>query len=242
MFWPDVIALKEFYHSPLGQISCLAIRKHIRHFWSEAKGDALLGLGFSTPYLLPYMNDAQIITACMPAAQGCIAWPEHAANRTLLVNETELPFADNTVHRVIMVHALENIEQVRQTMDELWRVLSPTGKLLIVVPNRHGIWVRASHTPFSYGRPFSASQLRQLLSEHSFVPMQETSALFFPPSERRTVLRMSRFLESLGHRFIPGFGGVLLMEAEKHLYAPALRSRQQRGCMIYKPATQPVGA
>lgn len=46
MFWPDVIALKEFYASPLGQTVSLNMRNHVRRFWGELKGDSLLGVGF----------------------------------------------------------------------------------------------------------------------------------------------------------------------------------------------------
>ncbi len=242
MLWPDVIALKEFYASALGQIACLSLRRRISALWGQAKGDSVVGLGFATPYLASFVGEAQSIFACMPAPQGVIHWPPNARNLSLMTDEAELPFADNSINRVLVVHALENSEQVRPMLSEIWRVLSPAGRLLVVVPNRRGIWARAPGSPFAYGQPFSAWQFRQLLSEQSFTPLHTTAALFFPPSTRRYILRAARFLEVVGSRFFAAFGGVLIVEAEKQIYAPAAQKARVRARKVYVPSTvQPAG-
>jgi SAM-dependent methyltransferase len=240
MFWPDVIALKEFYGSPLGQIACLAVRRRVRSFWPGVSGENVLGIGFATPYLLPFVEEAQGIFACMPAVQGVIHWPPGSANLSLLSDEAELPFPDNSMHHVLAVHALENSEHARQMMSEIWRVLTPAGRLLVIVPNRRGIWARSPQSPFAYGQPFTAPQLRQLLSEHSLTPLSSSSALFFPPSQRRYILRSARFWEEFGNRFFSSFGGILLMEAEKQIYATATQKALRRVRKSYVSATQPA--
>lgn len=241
MFWPDVIALKEFYTSPLGQVACQAVSRSIRKFWPSVKGESILGLGFATPYLQSFTEEAQKVFACMPAAQGVIHWPPQARNLSLLSDEAELPFADNSMSRVLMAHALENSERARQMLSEVWRIISPAGRLLVVVPNRRGIWARSPKSPFAYGQPFSSWQLRHLLSEHSFTPLASYSALFFPPSSRQFILRSSRIFEGAGSQFFPGFGGVLLLEAEKQIYAPAAQKARMRGRTAYVPIVQPAG-
>ena len=35
---------------------------------------------------------------------------------------------------------------------EAWRVLAAGGRLLVVVPNRRGLWARMDTTPFGHGR------------------------------------------------------------------------------------------
>jgi len=241
MFWPDVIALKEFYGSPLGQVACLAVRRRIRRYWPAIKGDTLLGLGFATPYLLPFLEEAQSVFACMPAMQGVVHWPQNAKNLSLLSDEAELPFADNSINRILIVHALENSESARRMMSEVWRVLSPAGRLIVIVPNRRGIWARSPQSPFAYGQPFTHWQLRQLLSEHSFTPLAGSAALFFPPRNARTMLRASSFLETAGGCLFKSFGGVLLMEAEKQIYAPIVqkswRSRKAFAPIAAQPAS-----
>jgi len=240
MFWPDVIALKEFYASALGKLTFLAIRRRIRRFWPNVKGDNILGLGFTTPYLQAMLEESPSVFACMPAAQGVIHWPGQVKNLSLLSDEAELPFGDNSIHRALVVHALENSEHVRPMLSELWRILSPAGRLLVIVPNRRGIWARSPRSPFAYGQPFTSWQLRQLLAEHSFTPLRSESALFFPPSERRYVLRSARFWEIIGGQFFSVFGGVLLMEAEKQIYAPSAQKARVRARRSYISVAQPA--
>lgn len=242
MFWPDVVALKEFYASPLGHLACHAVRHQILRFWPDATGEVLLGIGFAPPYLSSYLGKAQRVIACMPARQGVIHWPSQARNLTLLSDEAELPLPDNCVHRVLLMHALENSEHVRGMLSEIWRVLAPAGRVLAVAPNRHGIWARSSNSPFAHGQPFTTGQLRELLSEESFTPLRSDSALFFPPSRRRFLLRSARVLEGIGTHFFPAFGGVLLLEAEKRLYAPIMQKAYRKTRRVYIASAQPAGS
>jgi SAM-dependent methyltransferase len=241
MFWPDVIALKEFYATPLGRVASNTISRRIRRLWPSVSKESVLGIGFTPPYLSSLTEEAQSVFACMPASQGVIHWPPGARNLSLLSDESELPFPDNSVNRVLVIHAIENSEQVRQMMSEIWRVLSPAGRVIAVVPNRHGIWARSPKSPFAYGQPYTSWQFRQLFSEHSFTPLHSFAALFFPPSARRYVLRSARFWEGAGSHFFPRFGGVLLMEAEKQIYAPLMQKARSRGRKIYAPVAQPAG-
>jgi SAM-dependent methyltransferase len=200
----------------------------------------VLGIGYTTPYLVPHLNNNQRVFACMPAAQGVIHWPLQKPNLTFLSDECELPFADNSMQRVLLVHSLENSEHTRQLMTEMWRILSPTGRLLAVVPNRRGIWARSPRSPFAHGHPFTHWQLRQLFAKHSFTSINTASALFFPPSARKYILRSSGVWENIGRNFFPGFGGVILMEAEKQIYAPALQKARSSSKVDYIPVTQPL--
>ena len=81
----------------------------------------------------------------------------------MLVDETELPLIDEGADRILLVHMLEWSENPLELLRELWRVLAPNGRLLLIVPNRRGLWARVDTTPFGYGSPFSRSQLTKLL-------------------------------------------------------------------------------
>src|SRR3546814_9509344 len=131
----------------------------------------------------------------MPAGQGAVNWPVGELSLTALVFDEELPLPDSSVDRVLMVHSLEYAENPRETLKELWRVLAPGGRLVIVVPNRRGVWARMEHTPFGSGRPYSRGQLTALLRETNFTPAASTEALFFPRSKMRTVLRFRNVFE-----------------------------------------------
>jgi SAM-dependent methyltransferase len=220
MFWPDVIELKSFYASALGQIACRAIRRRIHQIWPEAKGETLLGVGYATPYLLPYLDKSDLVVACMPAGQGVVHWPLGQKNLSIIMDEAALPFPTGTVNRLLLVHALEHTEQTRRLLAEAHRVLTPSGRLLVVVPNRRGIWARSPASPFAHGQPFSIGQLKRLLGECQFTVLQTQQALYMPPVKRNFILRSARIFEILGMAFFTAFGGVILTEAEKQIYAP----------------------
>lgn len=220
MFWPDVVELKSFYASFLGQVACLALRRQIRNLWPEARHETLLGLGYTPPYLLPYLEKGDLVIACMPAGQGVVHWPQGRPNLSVLVDEGQLPFPSGTVNRMILVHALEHSEHARHLLAEAHRVLTPSGRLLVVVPNRRGIWARAPGSPFAQGQSFTPGQLKRLLAECRFTALSLRTALFFPPTKRRFLLRSYRLFEILGMAFFPAFSGVILTEAEKQIYAP----------------------
>jgi hypothetical protein len=98
--------------------------------------------------------------------------------------------------------------------------LAPEGRILIVVPNRRGVWARLDTTPFGTGRPYSRSQLEALLVQSLFTPIEWDSALHLPPFDRRILLRSAAAWERFGSRAWPAFAGVLIVEARKETMAP----------------------
>jgi SAM-dependent methyltransferase len=174
--------------------------------------------------------------ALMPAALGVLGWPSEGPNRVTLADEGELPFADYSIDRVLIVHAVETSEQIRPMLKEIWRVLAGGGRLLIVVPNRRGIWARLDRTPFGSGRPYTMSQLSQLLRDELFTPIGSDTALFIPPLRKRMILRSAPAWERIGKRWFPTFAGVVLIEATKQIYAKPAVARMPRRRLIYTPA------
>ncbi|MBF0323329.1 MAG: methyltransferase domain-containing protein, partial [Magnetococcales bacterium] len=131
--WNDIVDLRDFYASTLGQVAGHQIGDRIRMMWPNVAGMRMLGLGFATPYLQPFRNEAERVVAIMPASQGVIPWPEDGPGLVTVAEETELPLPDRSIDRLLLVHALESAEPVRVLMRELWRVLADGGRLLMVV-------------------------------------------------------------------------------------------------------------
>jgi SAM-dependent methyltransferase len=226
--WSDVIDLRDFYGSALGQTARRMIRRQIRLLWPDNQGMSVLGLGFATPYLRPFREETERVIAIMPSSQGVLPWPSEGPGLVCLAEETELPLPDRSIDRVLLIHALESTEQVRATLREIWRVLADGGRLLVVTPNRRGIWARLERTPFGQGRPYTPSQLTKLLRDNMYTPLQTASALYMPPFKSRFLLRTALAWERLANRWFSGFAGVLLVEAAKQIYA-ASALREQPG-------------
>jgi SAM-dependent methyltransferase len=214
----DAQDLSSFYDEPIGQVARRSIGQRLRLAWPDLQGLRLLGLGFATPYLRPLLGEAERVVALVPADQDIIAWP---ASRPLVAlgEEDALPFPDAFFDRVMMVHGLETAEATRPLMRQIWRVLAPQGKLLLVVPNRASLWAQVERSPFAHGRPFNRGQLDHLLRQSMFVPERWDTALYFPPSRMRRLVRNGAGWERIGRRLWPQLAGVHIVDATKSLYA-----------------------
>jgi len=234
----DVTELRDFYSGPLGAVVRRLLGQEIRALWPSERGMRIAGLGYATPFLGQFRGEAERVVSLMPAAQGVIAWPSGAAPLTALVEPTELPLPDACIDRMLIVHGLEVEEGPRALLREAWRVLAPQGRLLLVVPNRRGIWARAEATPFGQGQPFSRTQLLRLLGDTFFDPGSSREALHLPPFPRIGV-RSALAWERVGRRLWPAFAGVYLIEASKRLYAPVAPARRPRFARVLEPALAP---
>lgn len=236
----DIIELREFYATTLGHLAERSIAAALKPLWAPMPSERLVGLGYAVPWLDRLRGTAERTFAFMPAGMGAAAWPADGKSLTALVFDEELPLPDSAIDRILMVHALEHSEDPRETLKEMWRVLSPGGRLVIVVPNRRGLWARFETTPFGSGRPFSKGQLMKLLRDANFTPGLWNEALLFPPSNSRAVMRGTQWLETLGHRLAVPFAGALVVEAQKRLYQGLpVSSRSSR--RVFVPVLSPQG-
>lgn len=240
----DVVDLREFYVSPLGQTVRRLLRDRLTRLWPDVKGETILALGYGTPLLRPWLGKAERVLAMMPETQGVAFWPREGPNIAALADLSHLPLEDESVSRVILLHALETAPEPEALLAEVWRVLKPNGRLLALVPNRRGLWAHAEGTPFGTGEPYSTSQLRGLLRKEGFAVERAGYALYAPPGQSRLALLLAFAIEKILIHILPAFGGLLVVEAGKHVYAPAMvnaRSRRQiRIAMPFPTASGPL--
>jgi SAM-dependent methyltransferase len=233
----DVVDLRNFYAQGLGTVARRFIGRGIRARWTDTTGQRILGIGYATPYLGLFREEAERCLAFMPAAQGVVKWPSSRPALTALVGENELPLADAAVDRVLLVHALEMADDAVALLREIWRVLAPNGRLLAVVPNRRGLWARMDTTPFGHGRPYSRSQITSILRETWFTPNGWGEALYVPPVARGWFLRSAVAWERTGATLSAPFAGVHIVDATKQVYRAIPARREKRQLM---PGIEPV--
>jgi SAM-dependent methyltransferase len=213
----DVLELRSFYNQPLGGIVRRLLTQRIRARWRSLQGCQAMGLGFATPYIGMFRGEAARLGALMPASQGAVVWPSKGNVLSVMVDESLLPLPDASVDHLLCVHCLEVAERAGPLLREMWRVLTPEGRLLIIVPNRRGLWARFDTTPFGHGRPYSRGQLERLLRDALFTPLLLTSALYMPPVNREWLVQWATVFERVGARLWPAFAGVIIVEARKEL-------------------------
>lgn len=233
----DVIDLRDFYSGRLGVVARRLINRGIAARWPEARGQRVLGIGYPTPYLGLFRADSERCIAFMPAAQGVLKWPTARPTLSALVEEHSLPLPDAAVDRILMVHALEMADDPEALLREVWRVLAPSGRLIAIIPNRRGVWARTDNTPFGHGRPYSRSQIAQLLRRTWFTPTVWSEALFMPPVGRGWFLRSAPAWERIGGTLSLPFAGVHVVEATKQVYR-SLPLKRERTRLI--PSLEPA--
>ena len=236
--------LKSFYNGKIGRVVSRILQARIQEFWRDTRNMRVAGFGYATPYLRRFVEGAERVVACMQAEQGAHAWPSDQKNLVCLFNSHEIPLENSALDRAVLVHALEFSEAPQELLKEIWRIMKPGGKVLIVVPNRSGFWARADWSPFGQGTPYSKSQIMALLSENNFVHEQTRAALFLLPMKLSALFRSAPILERVGSVCFPFAAGVHMIEVSKQLYArsdggKAQRVRARSRSLIAKPFPVP---
>ena len=172
--------------------------------------------------------------------QGVVNWPSIGLSATALVRSTMLPLPDSSIDRILVVHALETEESPGELLSELWRILTPGGRIIAIVPNRSGFWARIDTTPFGQGQPFSRRQLNNLLRDSLFSPVHWAEALYVPPVQRPLFLKSADLWEKIGAILPLPVAGVHLVEATKLLYRPMAVGRVRRARNVLSPVFVPA--
>ncbi len=215
----DAHAAADFYMTARGVVAARLLRERLTLLWPSLPRQSVLGLGYAAPYLRCWREDAARCIAATPAQVGVARWPAGSANLSCTIEEDALPFADLSFDRILVVHGLENAENARRMLREIWRVLKDDGRLLVVAPNRVGVWAHVESTPFGQGQPYSPGQIGRLLAGSLFCVERRDTALYVPPADLRAVLRSARVFEQVGRRMVPRLAGLTLTEAVKDVYA-----------------------
>jgi|SRR6185312_6008836 len=220
----DVLELREFYASRLGQAARGVIARKLAEAWGDAGALDVLGLGYATPYLEAFHGPARRAVAAMPAAQGVEVWPAAGPVAACLADETALPFPNALFDRILVIHALEEAESPLALMREVWRVLAPAGRVIVAAANRRGVWCNAESTPLGHGAPFTRGQLEDLVRDAQLEPVAWSRALFAPPLQ--WTAGWAEGFEQTGQRLWPAFSGLIMLEAVKQTFAVKPRGKR----------------
>jgi hypothetical protein len=216
------LAFDHFYQSPLGFWSSFFILQKIQGFWPSIAADkTLAGVGLTTPFLQYYASkDFRPINVTLPChgLSYAAAFEQCAA---VVSEESLLCLASESVDYLLIIHGLEFFSQTRDTFREIWRVLKPQGRILVITPNRRGLWSHAESTPFGQGQPYSMTQLQTILKDNLLIPVRTQRCLYMPPVQSKLALKFSPYIEKFGSLCLQKFSGLVLVEAVKELYAPS---------------------
>jgi SAM-dependent methyltransferase len=207
----------QFYASAQGAVVARLLRARLWQIWPDLSDRSLLGIGYASPYLRMHQGDASCVLFT-PSHIGPVSFPQNAPGLSCTGEDDRLPFPDLSFDRIVLIHGLEISDNGRRLLREVWRVLKDDGRLLVVAPNRRGMWAHVESTPFGQGQPYSPGQIGRLLTSGFFRVERRDTALYLPPLRWRPVLRNARFCEAVGRFAAPQLAGVTITEAVKDLY------------------------
>jgi SAM-dependent methyltransferase len=236
----DVVDLRDFYLTELGREAAVQLTNALRPLIDVSSDQTVLGLGFAVPYLNRLISSQIRQLAFMQARQGVIHWPQEGEISSALVDPHDLPLLESTIDLALVIHSLELSDDPQDVLQEIWRVLAPQVRLILVVPNRRGLWSAAENTPFGSGQPFSKGQLAQLLKDAQFTPLKWSSALYVPPFQWQPIHKAARFFEATGPYIAKGLSGVTIVEAQKQVYAFSSGKRARKLLPRLRPVLLPA--
>ncbi|MFN2349703.1 MAG: class I SAM-dependent methyltransferase [Thioalkalivibrio sp.] len=141
----------------------------------------------------------------------------------VLAQPRALPIQAETLDVAVLAHVLEYCADPHQVLREVERALIPEGHVLIVGFNPFSLMGlrrlfagRAGSAPWS-GRYYGVLRLKDWLRLLGFEVIECVPVGFRPPIKRAGLLRRLRFMETLGARFWPYFGGAYVIRARKRV-------------------------
>lgn len=207
----------DFYKSKHGRIVRRILKSHIIDIWPDCKNLTILGTGYALPYLdiFTNQNSARAITLTYTKdTDGA------EIKHTALAERNRLPLPASTFDRALMIHDFEFCYDIPAYLNELERILSHNGRLLLVVPSRKSSWTHTDWSPFGYGAPFTYKYITHYLTQNGFTITYARRALFCPPYRNTTFfLKTAGLFEYFGRRLLPFLNGVYIIEAVKKTYA-----------------------
>lgn len=227
---PEIEELQSWYQGRAGNRAALSLATAVAPLIRRGASVRLLALGYCAPLLQGFdpASVERLVLAC-PAEQGGDRWPAEGDNLAVEVDEQSLPFTDALFDQALIIHALEHAAPARRLLRELWRVLAPGGSLVIVAPNRAGLWVHMETTPFGQGTPFGQKQICRMLNDALFEIDHRETVLAVPP------VSLVSGLDRPVMKMLPKLGGLHVIRAAKRDGPAAMpvgkvqRTRVKRG-------------
>jgi SAM-dependent methyltransferase len=171
--------------------------------FDEAYGDGL------APWFESHGHDLVACDLALTTARGAVRKPSRVV--AAVADVRRLPFSDMVFDTVFSDSTLDHFDAepaIRQSLEELRRVLRPGGTLLLTMDNPENplvwlrnlapsFWLRAGLVPYAVGATCGTRQLAQLLRETGFDVMATGTIMHVP---RVLMVPICRGLAATGSR------------------------------------------
>ncbi len=209
--------MQNWYNSPLGRQLLEAEHKGLRSFLEEIFGYYVLQLG--GPRQIDLLNASPIGHKFYFDTEG------HFHNM-IQGQFTELPFLPDSIDLIVAPHVLEFSAEPRKILSEIYHVLIPEGRVVIIGFNPFSLWglmhlfKAGNKTPWA-GKFISISRLKHWLSHIGF----------------KVIEHKTLFMEGIGQVLCPYFGAVYILVAKKSVISLTPIKEKRRLIRRHVPVT-----
>lgn len=134
----------------------------------------------------------------------------------------ELPFQSESVDAFILPHTLEFSQNPEKLIGEIYNILIPGGKIVILAFNPFSLLgmtkllKSSKNTPWC-GKLYSIGHVKSWLHASGFSLDYQKSFCFRPPLKNETALKKLFFLEPIGQYCYPRWGNIYILVAQKKI-------------------------
>lgn len=123
--------LEHFYNSPAGD---RLVRDVAHGISSDIWEKNCLVFGYGEKFLDIF--EAKELYYAAPSSDNVYHWPKIRPFKTIVADAETLPFSPGTWDVIIIIHYIEFSQRCANILKEVYRVLKPKGKLIIVSANK----------------------------------------------------------------------------------------------------------
>jgi SAM-dependent methyltransferase len=158
-----------------------------------------------------------------------------------------LPLASDSVDGLVLPHTLDFAADPHQVLREAERILIPEGKVLLSGFNpwsQWGLWrllrLRSATIPWC-GHFFSSKRIQDWFSLLGFELEEVVYLHYRPPVSNSPIMQRLAFMEKLGKRIYPLFGGVyVILAVKREVTMTPLRAKWRVKKRVMPTAAEPT--
>jgi len=182
----------DWYQTPKGRLVDKIEKEAIYEYLQPEPGMEILDVGCGTGNLSLELARLGVRVTGIDISEPMLAKAREKARREGLAvkfyraDARKLPFNDGIFDAVVSVTALEFVPDLREALEEAYRVLKPGGRLVVGVIGGNSAWSRyyqekAAKDPGSLFRHARFPTLEELLASMPGERVQGRAVLFVPP-------------------------------------------------------------
>ncbi len=208
--------LSGFYETDAGHFLAMDVLQSITSSININSGN-LLAIGIGGRYL-DKLDTGKLLYA-IPKSYPFKHWPKIRPFRTVVVDETTLPFMSNSMDTIVLIHLMEFSEENSALLQDVFRILKVGGKLIVVSINKNNYNNFHKYGISEKCIKYSVEEIIKFISNASFYISSvfgiNRKLRFWPYSFSYNFNKYSELLISL----FPFFSDLVVIMAEKIEFA-----------------------